>query len=161
MVSALVTFGKFTFLDLADLNWRRELELACPINKVGQVSMYQAGRHGAFDGAGAPGLLYAIKPRVVIVNNGPRKGLGGPSPGAKQAASVHYERIARSPGLEGVWQGHRSLLDPDHNTADDLIANFEDTAECQGHWIKASAAANGSFRVTNGRNGFSKSYSAR
>ena len=27
MVSALFTFGRFTFLDLADLNWEKELEL--------------------------------------------------------------------------------------------------------------------------------------
>jgi len=41
------------------------------------------------------------------------------------------------------------------------IANFEETAECQGHALTASVAADGKFTVTNGRNGFSKTYMAR
>jgi competence protein ComEC len=161
MVGALFTYGKFRFLDLADLDWEKEMEFACPVNKVGEVTIWQAGRHGALDGAGAPGFLYAIKPQVVIVNNGPRKGLGGPSPGSQKAQAVHYERIARTPGIEGIWQGHRSLLDPDHNTAEEMIANLEDTAECQGHSIKASVGRDGKFTVTNSRNGFSRTYTAR
>jgi hypothetical protein len=42
-----------------------------------------------------------------------------------------------------------------------MIANFEETAECKGNWIGASVAQDGKFTVTNGRNGFSKSYVAR
>jgi hypothetical protein len=74
-----------------------------------------------------------------------------------------YLRMAGIPGLEGIWQGHLSLLDKDpaHNTSEDMIANLEDTAECKGNVIKASAARDGRFTVTNGRNGFSKSYAAR
>jgi len=161
MVGTLFTYGKFTFLDLADLDWEKEMELACPVNKLGEVSIWQAGRHGALDGAGAPGFLYAVKPQVVVANNGPRKGLGGATAGAPKALTVHYDRMAKTPGIEGIWQTHRSLLDPDHNTADDMIANFEDTADCQGHWIKASVRGNGTFTVTNSRNGFSKTYTAR
>ena len=95
------------------------------------------------------------------MNNGPRKGLGGPSPGSQKSRTVHYDRIAKIPGIEGIWQGHRSLLDPDHNTAEDMIANLEDTAECVGHWIKASVARDGTFTITNSRNQFSKTYMAR
>ena len=67
------------------------------------------------------------------------------------------------PGIEGVWQGHLSLLDkdPGHNTAADMIANMEETADCKGHWIKASVQPGGQFTVTNGRNGFSRTYTAR
>jgi competence protein ComEC len=161
MVGELFTFGKFTFLDLADLDWYMEMELACPVNKLGEVTVYQTGRHGALDGAGAPGFLYAIKPQVVVVNNGPRKGLGGPSPGQQKAATVHYERIAKSPGIEGIWQGHLSLFDTQHNANPEMIANLEDTAECQGHWLKASVESDGKFTVTNGRNGFRRTYQAR
>ena len=161
MVGALFTFGKFRFLDLADLDWEKEMELACPINRLGEVTIWQAGRHGALDGAGAPGFLYAIKPQVVVANNGPRKGLGGPSPGSEKARSVHYDRIAKTPGIEGVWQGHRSLFEAQHNTAEDMIANLEDTALCQGHWIRASVSRDGTFTLTNSRNGFSKTYKAR
>jgi beta-lactamase superfamily II metal-dependent hydrolase len=161
MVGALFTYGRFRFLDLADLDWEKEMELACPINKLGEVTIWQANRHGALDGAGAPGFLYAIKPQIVVVNNGPRKGLGGPSPGNPKALTGHFERIAKSPGIEGIWQGHRSLLDPDHNTRDDMIANLEETAECRGYWIKASVSRDGRFTITNGRNGFSQAYAAR
>ena len=160
MVGALFTYGKFSFLDLADLDWEKEMELACPVNRLGEVTVWQAGRHGALDGAGAPGFLYAIKPQVVVVNNGPRKGLGGPSAGSPRALTGHYERVAKTPGIEGIWQGHRSLLDPDHNTAENMIANLGDTSECQGHWLKASVERNGTFTVTNGRNGFNRTYKA-
>ena len=160
MVGALLTYGRFTFLDLTDLNWEKEIELACPVNNVGHVTIWQTDRHGALDGAGAPGFLNAIRPQVVVANNGPRKGLGGTSPGIPKAPDVHYLRIAKTPGLEDIWQGHLSLLDKDprHNTSEQMIANLEETADCKGNWIKASVAPDGKFTITNGRNGFSKSY---
>jgi beta-lactamase superfamily II metal-dependent hydrolase len=161
MVGTLFTYGRFKFLDLADLDWEKEMELACPVNKIGEVTIWQTGRHGALDGAGAPGLLYAIKPQVVVANNGPRKGLGGPSPGLPKAQTVHYDRIAKIPGIEGIWQGHLSLLDKDHNTAENMIANLEETAECRGHWIEASVGADGNYTITNSRNGFSRRYKVR
>lgn len=161
MVGALFTYGRFRFLDLADLDWEKEMELACPVNRVGEVSVWQANRHGALDRAGAPGFLYAIRPQVAIINNGPRKGLGGPSPGSQVALTGHYDRIAKTPGIEGIWQGHLSLFDKEHNTSENMIANLEESAECQGHWIKASVGRDGAFTVTNSRNGFSRSYTAR
>jgi hypothetical protein len=173
MVGVLVSFGAFTFLDLADLDWQKEMELSCPVNKVGRVSLYQTSRHGSFDGAGAPAFLGAISPQVIVVNNGPRKGLGQSDDrvkpleiAGKPAAPYErnsYLRMAELPGLEGIWQGHLSLLDkdPSHNTSPDMIANFEETAECQGNWINASVAPDGRFTLTNGRNGFSKTYVAR
>ncbi len=162
-VGALFSYGRFSFLDLGDLNWAKEVELSCPSNQVGEVTMYQTSRHGAWDDAGAPAHLYAIKPQVIIVNNGPRKGLGGTSPGFSEVSTAHYDRMAESPGIEGIWQGHRSLLDPDpaHNTSEDMIANLEDTAECTGHWIRASVRQDGTFTVMNSRNGFSQTYTAR
>ena len=170
MVAALFTYGKFRFLDLADLDWANEMALTCPINKLGTVSIWQADRHGSLHGAGSPALLGAIKPQVIVVNNGPRKGLGQVDKNARSitnptqnlSPSYSYEKIASLPGVEGIWQGHLSLLaDRQHNTSDDLIANFEDTAECKGHWLKASVAPDGSFTMTNGRHGFSKTYRAR
>jgi len=163
MVAALFTFGRFRFLDLGDLDWQKEMELACPTNRIGQVTIWQAGRHGALDGAGAPGLLYAIKPQVVIVNNGPRKGLGGGSTSSPKPVTRHYQRIAATPGIEGIWQGHLSLLEKDtgSNTSEDMIANFEESPECKGHWLRASVRRDGTYTITNGRNGFSKTYTIR
>lgn len=160
-VGVLLTYGKFTFLDLGDLNWAKEMELSCPVNRVGEVTVYQTSRHGAFDGAGAPAHLHAIKPQVVVVNNGPRKGLGGSSPGMPKIEGGHYERIARTPGIEGIWQGHLSLLDKAHNATEEMIANLEETADCKGHWIRASIGPDGRFTVTNSRNAFSRTYLTR
>ena len=80
MVGTHLRFGDFTFLALIDLDWQKEMELACPVNRLGPITLYQSGRHGSFDGAGAPALLNAIKPQVVVINNGPRKGLGQRTP---------------------------------------------------------------------------------
>jgi beta-lactamase superfamily II metal-dependent hydrolase len=173
MVGTHLRFGGFTFLALIDLDWQKEMELVCPVNRLGPITLYQSGRHGAFDGAGAPALLHAIKPQVVVVNNGPRKGLGQQdanvkvtTPAGRKVAPYErngYARLMQIPGIEGVWQGHLSLLDKDpaHNTAPDMIANMEETADCKGHWIKASVQPNGQFTVTNARNGFSRSYRVR
>ena len=137
----------------ATLTWDQEMKLACPINKVGQVTMFEATMHGFFnDRSGPPALVWAMRPQVVVVNNGARKGLLPPA----------YERIAKSPGLEDIWQGHLALAnDAEHNTAQDRIANLDPSAECKGNWLKVSVEPNGSYTVTNGRNSFSKTYSAR
>jgi competence protein ComEC len=172
-VGVLVTYNNFTYLNTIDIDWGTEMLLACPVNKLGTVTVFQTGRHGAGDGANAPGFIGAIKPQVVIVNNGPRKGFGATDDRVKPISvpgktfapyeRATYLRYTKLPSTEAIWQGHLSLLDkdPTHNTAPDQIANFEETAECQGHAITASVAADGKFTVTNGRNGFSKSYMAR
>ena len=149
----LLSYGKFRFLDLGDLTWDKEMALACPVNKLGTVSLYQATMHGFFnDRSGAPAHIDALAPQVVIVNNGPRKGLLPPA----------YERIARIPGIEDIWQGHLSLAgDAAHNTAQDRIANLEPTAECQGHWLKVTVEPDGRYTVANSRNNVSKTYIAQ
>jgi beta-lactamase superfamily II metal-dependent hydrolase len=172
MVGLLLGYGKFTYLNLIDLDWHAELELVCPVNKLGKVTVYQTNRHGS-DVGGAPAFLGAILPQVAVANNGPKKGFGvgdkriqpivdlaRPAPAFETSS---YARLAALPGIEGIWQGHLSLVDkaPGHNTAEDMIANLEDTPDCKGNWIKASVARDGKFTVTNGRNGFSKTYAAR
>jgi competence protein ComEC len=173
VAGVLVSYGKFKYLNLIDLDWEKEMELACPLNKLGAVTVYQSSRHGAFDGAGAPAFLNVIRPQVIVVNNGPRKGMGQVDNGVKSLTPpgdepipyqrVAYLRMAEITGIEGIWQEHLSLLDsdPTHNTSLDMIANFEDTPTCTGKWIKASVQSNGKFTVANSRNGFIKSYIAR
>jgi competence protein ComEC len=161
MVSALFTYGRFRFLDLADLDWEKEMELACPVNLIGPVTIWQAGRHGALDGAGAPGFLHAITPQLIVANNGPRKGLGGPTGAAKQTLTDHYQRMLDVPGIEDIWQVHRSLFDGARNADEARIANLTDSDRCEGHWLRVSVEANGAFTMTNGRTGYTKTYKVR
>jgi competence protein ComEC len=161
MVSALFTYGRFRFLDLADLDWEKEMELACPVNLIGPVTIWQAGRHGALDGAGAPGFLRAVAPQLIVANNGPRKGLGGPTGAAKQTLTDHYQRMLDVPGIEDIWQVHRSLFEGARNADEARIANLTDSDQCEGHWLKVSVEASGAFTMTNGRTGYTKTYTVR
>ncbi len=148
-----LTYGRFTFLDLGDLTWNKELELSCPQNRVGEVTLFQATHHGFYnDNSGAPAHVWALRPQVVIVNNGPRKGLGANA----------WETIAKIPGLEDTWQVHLSLAtDAAHNTNEKMIANTEATAECKGNFLKASVSEDGKITIVNSRNSFTKTYTTR
>jgi beta-lactamase superfamily II metal-dependent hydrolase len=172
MVGLSFTYGSFKLASLADLDWQRELELVCPVNKVGAVTVYTINRHGALDNSGTPALLGAIRPQVIVVNNGPRKGLNVPNdqvkpisiPGITPAPfeKNHFLRLAKTPAVLDVWQEHLSLTesDPAHNTAPDKIANLEEGPGDKGNWIRASVRSDGSYTISNGRNGFSKTYKA-
>ena len=147
----VLRYGKFDFLDLGDLPWDYEIPLVCPINRLGKVDVYQTTHHG-LDRSGAPQVVWAVQPRVAIMNNGPKK--GGPP--------ATFEVLRKSPGLEDIWQGHLALNTPmETNTNETMIANLEPTDTCQGHFIKLSVAPDGKYTVTNGRNGFSKTYASR
>jgi hypothetical protein len=84
-------------------------------------------------------------------------------PGAAAYERNSYLRMAKTPGVEDVWQLHLSLLDSDpaHNTKPAMSANLGEGAQDQGNWIHASVTRDGTFTVTNGRTGFSKTYKAR
>ena len=53
---------------------------------------------------------------------------------------------AARPGIEGIWQGHLSLLDSDprHNTSPDMIANVEETRTARGIGSKRRSPATAS-----------------
>ena len=149
----LLTYGKFKFLDLGDLTWDREMMLACPGNKLGAITLFQASHHGFSSGqSGSPALVFAIKPEVVIVNDGATKGFDAPA----------FEEIMKIPGLQDMWQVHRAVRsDAAHNTDEQKIANLEQGADDQGLGIKVSVAKDGKFTVANTRNNFSKTYTSR
>ena len=68
-----------------------------------------------------------------------------------------YGPIAGLPGIEDIWQGHLSLAnDAAHNTAQDRIANLEQSAECKGQWLKVTVEPDGKYTVTNSRNNVSR-----
>jgi competence protein ComEC len=150
-VGFVLQFGRFRFIDMGDLTWNYEQKLVCPNNLIGKVDLFQTTHHG-LERSNSPQFVWAIQPKVAVMNNGPRK--GGP-------ASV-FEVLRKSPGLEDIWQGHLALGTPKEvNTDEKMIANLEPTAECKGNLLRVSVDANGQFTMTNLRNGFSKTYEAR
>jgi competence protein ComEC len=136
-------FGSFHFIDLGDLSGKPLYSLLCPSNKLGRIDAYLVPHHGGND-VSHPAYVAALGPRVAILNNGATKGGGDKT----------FETL-RASGLEDVWQLHRSQNAGVVNFDNERIANLDETT---GHWIKLSANADGSFRVTNQRTGATKNY---
>ena len=172
-VGSVITYGKFRMVHLGDLTWNREFELMCPVNRIGTVDLWIVSHHG-LSKSSSESLVYALHPRVEIMNNGTRKG-GEP---------VTMKTLLSSPGLEDLWQIHFSVLSGQEYTVPGLfIANvFDNPIDAmpiaaqplppprapgapvhngKAYWIKVSAQADGTFTVTNPRTQFSKTYAAR
>ena len=174
-VGSHITFGKFRALHLGDLTVNKEFDLMCPNNRIGTVDLFVVSHHGQAI-SNAEVLVHAIQSRVAIMNNGTRKG------GQPDAMKI----IHSAPGLEDLWQIHFSQLSGQEYTVPGMfIANTTDEPPSAmpiaampapqpgpgappapahngtAYWIKVSAQQDGSFTVTNSRNGFSKSYRAR
>src|SRR5687768_1235484 len=169
----VMNYGRFRTINLGDLTWSREFALVCPNNPIGTVDLYLTNHHG-LDQSGAPAFVHAIQPRVAIMNNGTRKG------GAVQT----FQTLETAPGLEDIWQLHWSYAGGiEHNAPGVMIANIDEreqlaavvsgaatpppagpggmAAHAPAHYIKVTARTDGSFTVTNSRNGYSKTYAAR
>ena len=177
-VGSVITFGRFRTIDMGDLLWDREFDLMCPTNRIGTVDVYLSTHHGS-NLSGSAVQVHPLRSRVAIVNNGVRKG------GSVEAFQV----LETAPGLEDIWQLHWSApAGIEHNAPGAFIANVEDNAalatilttpapqpgagrgggrgggappHVPAYWIKVSANQDGSFTVTNARNGFSKTYPAK
>jgi competence protein ComEC len=148
-MGTLITFGKFRFLDLGDLTKDKELELVCPNNLIGTVDLFMVTHHG-FNQSNSKAFVWAIHPRVAIMNNGAHKGA---SPDA-------WQIVRNSPGLEDLWQLHYGVDGgKDHNVSENLIANLESGPD--GNYVKVTAKADGSFTVMNSRNGEKKTYNKK
>ncbi len=171
-VGSVITFGQFRAVHLGDLTWNKEFDLMCPANRIGTADVFFVSHHGQ-PVSNAEVLVHALESRVAIMNNGTRKG------GQPPAMRV----IHSAPKLEDVWQVHFSTLSGQEYTVPGLfIANTVDQQSDTmpiaavpapqpgsgappapvhngpAHWIKVSANQDGSFAVTNARNGFSKTY---
>jgi beta-lactamase superfamily II metal-dependent hydrolase len=117
-VGSVITYGQFRAIDLGDLLWNNEGDLMCPNNPIGAVDVYFASHHG-LDYSGSAVLVHGLRPRVAVMQNGPRKG-GAPS-------SIQIMRS--SPGLEDIWQLHwGNDAGTEYNSAGVFIANIEDNA---------------------------------
>ncbi len=174
-VGSVVTFGQFRLVHLGDLTWNEELELMCPTNVIGRADLFVVSHHG-LSVSNSAALVHALEPRVAVMNNGTRKG------GQPETMKTIYS----APGLEDLWQLHFSVLSGQEFTPPGLfIANLFDAPldampvapqpppqpgtpaapapvhNGPAYWIKVTARTDGSFTVTNGRNGFTKGYRSR
>jgi len=145
-IGSMLTFGKFRFINLADLTWNKELELVCPNNLIGTVDLYLVTHHG-MNLSGSPTIVHAIRPRVAVMNNGAKKG-GSPE------AWGDRQRLSGTPGI--LATALRSGQRQGKERARGLFANLEE--KCEGHYIKISAQPNGTFTVTNSRNKLTRTY---
>jgi len=142
-VGLMFELGAFRFLALGDLSGNTLTRMFCPVNRLGRVSAYLVAHHGDYD-SNVAAVYEALRPRVAVLNSSATKG------GSADA----FRTLLALPELENLWQLHASRVAP--NADDDFVANFDNTID--GNWIRLSAQDDGSFTVTNGRNGFSKTY---
>ena len=154
-VGMLFTFGNFRFLDLGDLTQDLEFQMACPVNRIGDVDLFLTTHHGSGQ-SNAPVLVQALNSRVAIMNNGARKGGDAPV----------LQTIKTAPGLEDLWMLHYSVAaGADGNVAEERIANLGDVSDPAvkdtGFGITVTVQRDGSFTVVNERNNLSKTYHAR
>jgi beta-lactamase superfamily II metal-dependent hydrolase len=144
-IAVLITFGKFRFVNLSDLTWNKELDLACPANKIGTADLFQTSHHGV-DLSNPKPLVHALAPRVIVMNNGLRKG-GSPSA---------WQILNSSPGLKDMYQLHLSQAGgKENNVPAERIANPEGDP---GHYLLVQAEKNRKMAVTNARTGQAKEY---
>jgi beta-lactamase superfamily II metal-dependent hydrolase len=169
-VTTYFTFGRFRALHPGDLTRDKERDLMCPANRVGTIDVLVGPHHGQ-DTSNDEAFVHALQPRVVVLNNGTRKG------GWPDVMKSFYT----SPRFEDLWQMHFSLLSGQEYASPGVFtANVVDEQpnalpvaplpapganappppvhNGRAYWVKVSAREDGTFTVTNSRNGFSKEY---
>jgi len=127
----VLTFGVFKFFDGGDLTWNTEHRLACPVNLVGPVDVYQSDHHG-LDISNNPALLEALHPSVAVINNGPQKG----------GSAKTFARLKALADLQAIFQLHRNIATTAaDNAPPECVAN--DDAPCKGEFIELSVDPSG------------------
>jgi competence protein ComEC len=146
----ILTYGPFRFFNGGDLTWNVENKLVCPKDLVGPVDLFQVNHHGVAN-SNNPALIRALKPRVAVIDNGPRKGAD-----PKTFATLKSVR-----DIEAIYQLHKNVVSTwNDNTASTFIAN--DDEKCQGEFIKVAVNPNGrSYRVEIPSKKISTNYSVR
>jgi hypothetical protein len=189
-VGSVISYGKFRTINLGDFTYNAEQDLMCPNNPIGTVDLYLTSHHG-IDQSGSPALVHALHPRVAVMHNSTRKGGAVPtmqtlfsSPGLEDVWQLHWAYAA---GMELNAPGLFIANIEDPKTLADVLQNPPPTfgqagargpgapggrgagsgrGMAGGHtgpafYIKVAAEADGTFTVTNTRNGFSKTYATR
>jgi competence protein ComEC len=143
-----INFGKLKLVDLGDLTWDKEMQLMCPVNKLGRMDVYIVSHHGWYQSS-SPAFVHGIHARVAIMDNGEKKG----------GSAGTLDTLHSSPGLEALYQLHYAAESGDKNTAAEYISNLQGTDA--GNPIELTARKDGSFSVLNTRTGMTKEFPAR
>ena len=164
-VGMVISYGKFRFINLGDLTWNKSYELFCPNDTIGKVDVYMVTHHGMSDpketgdidwgrSCCTPAEMQALSPRVAVESCGPQYHKGS-SPLGWQA--VHGTR-----SVEAIWQtNYHPQGGPENNSPEQFIANVPPrTPESPAYSIHVGVKPDGSYTVTNERNGYSKTYEA-
>jgi hypothetical protein len=138
--------GAFDFLDCGDLTWNVEKQLVCPLDRIGQIDLYQVTHHGRAN-SNHPTLVRTVAPTVAIMNNGPRKG--------GEAATV--QRLRGIPSIQASYQLHKNAAtSADDNALSEFIAN---TQPEKGQFIHVSVSPDGArFTVRIGAGGEGRTF---
>lgn len=182
-VGSVIAYGRFRTLNLGDLLWNVEHDLMCPRDRIGPIDLYLTTHHG-LGTSGSAMVVHAVRPRVAVMNNGTRKG-GAPSafqilhtsPGLEDLWQLHWSHNGgiehNAPGafIANVDDPATLALVLNPPPAQPTAAPAPGVAAAPAppratahvgpaHSIHVTARADGSFTVTNSRNGFAKTYAA-
>jgi hypothetical protein len=163
-IGLLLRFGRFRFVYLGDTPWNGATRLFCPANKVGTVDAYLITHHAEsfpesmgnyYHGLSCcpPAEVWGLHPRIAILSLGKN--------GHRAGDAAGLETIAQAPSPPDLWETNKIVQggEAGHNAIDNFIANIGDRAvgdEVMS--LTLTASPNGSFTMTNSRNGFSRSY---
>ena len=181
-VGVVMAYGKFRTVNLGDFTWNAEHDLMCPNNPIGTVDLYLTSHHG-IDQSGSAVLVHSLHPRVAVMHNSAFKGgavqtmqILHTSPGLEDIWQLHWAYAAgmehNTPSLfianleENASLANALTNPPPTFGSPRPPAGAPPAPRPAPHngpafWIKVSAQTDGSFSVTNTRNGFTKAYAAR
>ncbi|HEY4837278.1 MAG TPA: MBL fold metallo-hydrolase [Candidatus Acidoferrales bacterium] len=138
-LGTVITFGKTRILDLGDLTWDKEMEMVCPVNKLGHMDIFIVSHHGLFQ-SNSPALVSAISPRIAIMDNGADKG----------GSSSTLDILKKYLNFDDIWQLHFSNEGgAAHNADKSFIANL--SGPDAGNYLKLTVWDNQIFDVFNSR----------
>lgn len=135
----VLRWGRARILSGGDTTINVENRLVCPIDRVGPIDLMFADHHGS-ETSNSPNFVATLRPRVVIVSNGPTKG----------GDAVVLDRLRALPGLEGLWQLHFATRSPASNTPPERIANIDPSTD---HGLTMTVGRDGAISVRNDREG--------
>ncbi len=125
-IALLLTWGDFRCFLGGDITRNVEYHLVSPVNRLGQVDLYQVTHHG-LDRSNHPELIRAIQPVVAVVMNGPQKG-----PGPRTLAALQSQA-----SLQALYQLHFNTQHGEQGNAP-MAAIANPTGDGPGHYVRVT-----------------------